>query len=137
MADVRHGLEDWYALVADDDDDWRALVSTTLRRAGLQVCEANDGDELLKRFEALQSLHCRYVVVVSDLNMPGLDGVAATAALRGASRDLPILIITGNPSPAVLDEARRAGADRVLSKPIPGALLVDAVRDVIGEHAHS
>jgi CheY-like chemotaxis protein len=129
--------EVWYALVADDDEDWRALISTCLRRAGFQVCEANDGDELLQRFQALQSLHCRYLVVISDVNMPGTDGVAATEALRSISSDVPIVIITGNSSAETLAAAHRAGANCVLSKPMPGADLVDAVRAVIGENAHA
>jgi len=128
---------DWYALVADDDDDWRVLMAATLRRAGFQVCEAHDGDELLQRFASLQSLHCHYVVVVSDVNMPGLDGVAATEQLRISAPGVPIVIITGNGSPETLAAAHRAGANRVLSKSSPGALLVDAVCQAISEDAHS
>jgi CheY-like chemotaxis protein len=127
----------WYALVADDDEDWRVLMATTLRRAGFQVCEANDGEELLQRFHALQSLHCQYLVVISDVNMPGTDGVAATEALRTASCDVPIVIITGNGSQETLDAAHRAGANCVLSKPVQGSALVDAVMAAIGENAHA
>lgn len=127
----------WYALVADDDDDWRTLVASSLRRAGFQVCEANDGEELLQRFRALQSLHCHYLVVVSDVNMPGTDGLTATEALRSASHDVPILIVTANGTPSTLEAAHRAGANRVISKPVPGPELVDAVREVIGEYAHA
>lgn len=128
---------EWYALVADDDDDWRALVSATLRRAGFQVCEARDGDELLQRYQALLALRCRYLVVVSDVNMPGTDGLTACETLRTSSTEIPIVIITGNESPEVLEAARMAGANFVLSKPIGGSALVDAVRRAIGEDAHA
>lgn len=137
MAEELSGPADWYALVADDDEDWRTLMAATLRRAGFQVCEATDGDELLSRFAALQSLHFRYLVVVSDVNMPGTDGVEATELLRGASGDLPILIVTGNASPEILDAARKAGANRVLAKPLASSSLIRAVREIIGENSHT
>ena len=131
------GARSWYALVADDDEDWRSLICATLRREGFQVCEANDGDELVQRFHALQSLNCRYLVVISDVNMPGTDGVAATQALRNVSMEVPILIVTGNGSPATLEAAERAGATCVLSKPLPGSELLAAVLTLIGENAHA
>lgn len=137
MAHAATQIGDWYALVADDDEDWRALVAITLRRAGFQVCEASDGDELLQRFQALQSLRCRYLVVVSDLNMPGTDGLAACEALRNAASDMPIVIVTGNESPDVRRAAQLAGANRVLSKPIGCPALIDAVREAIGEDSHA
>jgi CheY-like chemotaxis protein len=137
MDDSAAQVGEWYALVADDDDDWRTLVCATLRRAGFQVCEARDGDELLQRYQALQALRCRYLVIVSDLNMPGTDGLTACETLRSSSSEIPIVIITGNESPEVLEAARVAGANFVLSKPIGGPALVDAVRQAIGEDAHA
>jgi CheY-like chemotaxis protein len=127
MADVTSG-DGWYALVADDDDDFRALVCVALRRAGFQVCEARDGEELVERYAALRILTSQHLVVVSDIAMPGRGGVAATAALRNASSEVPILLVTGETSPSVLDAARAAGANHVLSKPCDGPTIVEAVR---------
>lgn len=118
----------WYALVADDDDDFRALASRALRRAGFQVCEARDGEELVERFSALRVLTNQQVVVVSDIAMPGRDGVTATAVLRNASPELPILLITGESNPGVLRAAQTAGATLVLAKPVDGITLVERVR---------
>jgi len=127
MADVTAG-DGWYALVADDDDDFRTLVCAALRRAGFQVCEARDGEELVERYAALRILTSQHLVVVSDIAMPGRDGVAATAALRNASLDVPILLVTGESNPSVLGAARAAGATHVLSKPCDGPTIVEAVR---------
>ena len=68
-----------YVLVADDD-------ASVLRRAGLQVCEACDGEELLERYQALRVLASDGLVVVSDIGMPGRDGISATGELRKPHR---------------------------------------------------
>jgi two-component system chemotaxis response regulator CheY len=124
----------WYAVVADDDDDWRSLVSMALRDAGFQVCEACDGEELLARYAALRVLTGQHVVVVSDIGMPGLDGVAATAELRNASEEVPILLVTGERSPRVLTAAHAAGATLVIAKPVDRGELVRAVRQLCSNH---
>jgi CheY-like chemotaxis protein len=121
-------VDGWYALVADDDDDFRTLVSAALRRAGYQVCEARDGEELVERYAALRILTKQHLVVVSDITMPGRDGVDATASLRSASSDVPILLVTGERSPNILGAARAAGATVVLSKPVDGPTIVETLR---------
>ncbi|MET0342214.1 MAG: response regulator [Polyangiales bacterium] len=117
----------WYALVADDDEDWRTLVSISLRRAGFQVCEACDGEELIHRFASLSALMSTHIVVVSDITMPGRDGVSATQQVRNASIDVPIILVTGERAPRILAAARDAGATLIMSKPIGCAELVEAV----------
>jgi CheY-like chemotaxis protein len=127
MADETRG-DGWYALIADDDDDFRLLAARALRRAGFQVCEARDGEELVERFAALRVLTDQHVVVVSDISMPGRDGVTATAVLRNASPGLPIILVTGESSPGILRAAHTAGATLVLAKPVDGITLVERVR---------
>jgi CheY-like chemotaxis protein len=127
MADEIVG-DGWYALIADDDDDFRLLAARALRRAGFQVCEARDGEELVERFSALRVLTSQHVVVVSDIAMPGRDGVTAAAVLRHAAPELPILLVTGESSPTVWRAAENAGATLVLAKPVDGITLVERVR---------
>jgi CheY-like chemotaxis protein len=127
MADENEG-GCWYALIADDDDDFRSLAARALRRAGFQVCEARDGEELVERYSALRVLTSQHVVVVSDISMPGRDGVSATAHLRHSAPELPILLVTGESSPTVLRAAATAGATLVLAKPVDGITLVERVR---------
>jgi CheY-like chemotaxis protein len=117
-----------YVLVADDDEDARAFLSAVLRRAGLKVCEACDGDELLERYRALQLLSEDGLIVVSDVGMPGCDGILATGELRRASPQVPIVIVTAFEDPATSRQAYEAGADVVLIKPIGRDTLLDAVQ---------
>jgi CheY-like chemotaxis protein len=116
------------ALLADDDEDSRALLATILRRAGFEVVEASDGQELLERYSAMRSTaHAGPDVVVSDIGMPGCDGISATQVLRSDSL-VPIVLITAFDDAATLQSARSAGADLVMFKPVDGASLVSAVR---------
>jgi CheY-like chemotaxis protein len=117
-----------YVLVADDDDDARDFVAGVLRRAGWQVCEACDGEELLERYKSLQLLATDGLIVVSDVGMPGCDGILATGALRRTSPTVPIVIVTGFEDAATSREAYAAGADLVLIKPVGRDTLIDAVR---------
>jgi len=117
-----------YVLVADDDEDARAFVAAVLRRAGVKVCEACDGEELLERYRALQVLSGDGLIVVSDVGMPGCDGILATGELRKASPGVPIVIVTGFEDPKTSRDAYAAGADLVLIKPVGRDTLLDAVQ---------
>lgn len=117
-----------YVLVADDDDDAREFLASVLRRAGLQVCEARDGEELLERFRALQVLAADGLLVVSDVGMPGCDGILATGELRRASKHVPIVIVTGFEDATTARQAYEAGADLVLIKPVGRETILDAVQ---------
>jgi response regulator NasT len=113
------------ALVADDDEDSRTLLASVLRRAGFCVVEASDGDELIERYSALEA-GAKPTVVVSDIGMPGCDGISATQKLRSES-PVPIVLVTAFEDQATLQSARSAGADLVLFKPVDAASLVRAV----------
>ena len=99
-------------LVVDDQRDIRRVVSRWLEHEGHDVIVAASGAE------ALQALQSQVVdVVVSDIAMDGMDGIALMRAIREIDLDLPIILLTGVPS---LETARRAieyGAFRYLTKP--------------------
>lgn len=107
-----------YALVADDDDEWRQLAAAVLRRVGLKVCEAADGQELLSQFSRLRADGTNPALVVSDIQMPGATGIEAAAALRGEAPRLPIVLLTGLKDGFTRRCARDAGATLVLTKPV-------------------
>jgi CheY-like chemotaxis protein len=127
----------WFALVADDDDDTRDLISRALRRAQLQVCEACDGDELLKRYDALDALGTLRLLVVSDIDMPGHNGLEVARTLRSAGVQGPIVLVTGLSGPEVRNAAAEAGADIVLSKPVDPLKLLETVRTFVGSPRRS
>ena len=105
-------------LVADDDEDMRALVAAVLRADGYDVVEACDGAELLTRLEeAIDNPGARPDVVITDIMMPKLSGLGVLDALRRAQVHFPVLLMTVLADASVHIVARRLGALGVLRKP--------------------
>lgn len=105
-------------LVADDDDDMRALMVGTLRRDGYSVMEARDGGELLEMLrDAIDDEGTRPDIVVTDVRMPRLSGLGVLQELKRAHMHMPVIVVTvfGDDSMHVV--ARRLGAVGVLRKP--------------------
>jgi CheY-like chemotaxis protein len=115
------------AIVADDDDDLRCLMASALQRAGFDVSQARDGMELVAMVFAHRGSE---LLVVSDIAMPGGDGIAATRQLRETMLGLPIVLVTACQDAATLQSAESAGADRVLLKPLDLCELVDLAIDL-------
>lgn len=127
------GLDPVRILVADDDDDFRELLLTTLKRefpdAEIQ-CVA-DGNQALQAFDERQ-----HSVAIIDLEMPGLDGIELTRRLRArdGARSVPIVVITGNGGGSEWKQLSALGADGFLVKPVNIRDLVPLVRRAIGDH---
>jgi two-component system response regulator DesR len=114
-------------LLADDQALVRGALSALL---GLErdlevVAEVSSGDQVV---EAVRE-H-RPDVALLDVEMPGLDGIEATAALRAAFPDVRVLIVTTFGRPGFLRRAMQAGASGFVVKDTPAAQLADAVRRV-------
>jgi two-component system, chemotaxis family, chemotaxis protein CheY len=101
-------------VAVDDTRTLRELLSRALRAAGHDVVEAENGQEGYERV-----LEHRPDAVVTDLNMPVLDGLGLTRAVRGhdAIRHTPILILTTEDGSAIKAEGRKAGATAWMVKP--------------------
>jgi signal transduction histidine kinase/CheY-like chemotaxis protein len=112
-------------LVADDNATNRHLMRTLLRKDGHDVAFASDGAEA---FAAVQA--APFDLVLMDLQMPRMDGIEATGAIRAlpGTADLPIVALTA--SAVMLDRpaCRSAGFDGCLGKPIDTAALADLLR---------
>ncbi|ABS01822.1 response regulator [Kineococcus radiotolerans] len=112
------------ALVVDDDEMISHLVSAGLRAAGMTVVTASDGREALQRLaEAVPD------VVVSDVNMPGMDGFALVSRLRAepATRAVPLVFLTSRAEASDALAALRLGADDYVRKPFDLTELVARV----------
>lgn len=108
-------------LAIDDTKTLRELLAVTLRQAGHEVAEAEDGLQGLARFEEF-----RPDVVISDLNMPNCDGIEFTRAARAKpeAEGVPIIILTTETDPAIKAQGRQAGATAWMIKPFdPPTLL--------------
>ncbi|WP_448810845.1 response regulator [Agromyces bauzanensis] len=111
-------------LVADDQALFREALTTLLEvQPGIEVVgEAGDGEEAVRRGAEL-----RPDVVLMDLRMPVLDGIAATARLRDEQPDVRVLALTTFDDDEDVFAAIRAGAVGYLLKDVSGARLVEAL----------
>jgi DNA-binding response OmpR family regulator len=108
-------------LVVDDESDIRGLVRELLERAGHEVHEATDGNDGLRAFYAWQP-----ELVILDVTMPGLDGIATLQRIRDLS-DVPVVMLTARADE--LDKVRglRTGADDYVTKPFGRQELIARV----------
>ena len=121
-------------LVVDDTLDARELYAEYLRIAGLRAEVAEDGQEALSKASSL-----RPRVIVMDLAMPRMDGWEATRRLKAdpATRDIPIIALTGHAIERSRERAIEAGADGYLTKPCyPDTLLAEVHRVMREPHRH-
>jgi chemotaxis protein histidine kinase CheA len=118
------------ALVADDSPVVRDVIAQALRAHGLQVVVAGDGEEAL----ALLEVQARVDVVVTDIEMPRLDGLALVRALRGRqrSRDVPVVAISMRGGEPERQAALAAGVSVYIDKgQFSQALLWQTVRPLV------
>jgi two-component system chemotaxis response regulator CheY len=116
-------------LNVDDSASVRQMVQLTLQGAGYKVLQANDGADGLSKARA-----SAVDMVVTDLNMPVMNGLALIRELRKlpAYRGVPILFLTTESDAAVKKEAKDAGATGWITKPFQQDQLVAVVRKVLG-----
>ena len=115
-------------LVVDDSVSLRKLLALTLQGAGNVVCEVDSGPSALKAARS-----GTFDLVISDLNMPGMDGITLVAELRKLQsyRSTPILILTTEMDVSRKQAARTAGATGWLVKPFDPTSLLATVRKVL------
>lgn len=116
-------------LAVDDSASIRQMVSFTLKSAGYDVVEAVDG------MDGLEKAKSRSVnLVLTDQNMPRMDGLTLIKNLRGMPQygSTPILMLTTESSDAMKAQGRSAGATGWLVKPFDPQKLIEVVRKVIG-----
>src|SRR5690242_5356857 len=115
-------------LTVDDSATVRQMVSFTLKASGYEVIEATDGQDALSKLT--QPLN----MVVTDLNMPSLDGLGLIKALRAhpTCKYVPIVVLTTESEPAKKQEAKTAGATAWIVKPFRPEQLVAVVQKVLG-----
>ena len=110
-------------LLVDDEEAILRGFGRLLTVAGHAVVMAPDG---VKAFAALEA--GTFDVVVSDIRMPGMDGLALLRAIRGRDLDVPVIFMTGSPTLETAVEAIQYGAYQYLMKPVDAAALSEAVK---------
>ncbi len=119
-------------LVVDDDAALRTVLVGLLRQGGYAARAVASGEE------ALRSVAAEHVdVVVTDLRMPGMDGLALVAALAKQAPDLPVIMISAHGTVPVAVEAMKAGAKEFLLKPFDKDDVLATVARVLETHGRT
>ncbi len=115
-------------LAVDDSASMRQMVTFTLKNAGFDVTEAVDGQDALDKASVRD-----FDLVLTDQNMPRLDGIGLTKRLREQPKfkSTPILILTTESSDQMKQAGRAAGATGWLVKPFDPAKLIEVIGKVI------
>ena len=120
-------------LVAEDNPTNQWLIRQQFVKLGCRVVIAPDGLAALETFDARTE---EFALIVSDYHMPGLDGPDVARAIRereaGTGHRTPIVALTANAMPAVVDSCRKAGMDDVLTKPTELAVLRQTLERWVG-----
>jgi two-component system response regulator (stage 0 sporulation protein F) len=115
-------------LVAEDDDEMRALLGQALRASGYEVAELSDGLHLVARLASKES--GEFGAIVSDIRMPGVSGLEVLEGLRKCKGAPPVILITAFGDRETHMLARRLGAAAMFDKPFDMEELLAELRRV-------
>jgi two-component system chemotaxis response regulator CheY len=115
-------------MVVDDSGMTRKMLSLSLSREGFAVEMAENGMEALEKL-----FKDRYDLVITDMNMPQMDGMELLRHLRNDSqyRSVPVVVLSSNSTPEEIQRAMKAGANFYLIKPTDSAKLIECVRKAL------
>jgi CheY-like chemotaxis protein len=115
-------------LLAEDSEDMRRVLSLELKQRGCRVVTAADGQEAVET-----ALTARPDLILMDLHMPRLDGLAATAQIRAHSEleAVPIIAVTAFDTYGIREAALEAGCHDYLLKPLDPNALERALRGAL------
>lgn len=113
-------------LVVEDDDDTCSGVCVRLRHDGYQVFSIGDGQNAVSLVQKIDP-----DVVLLDLGLPGVDGLAVLQRLRALRADLPVIVVSAWEESRYESKCLESGAGMFLQKPIVGEQLSAAVRSMV------
>jgi len=116
-------------MTVDDSASVRQMVGFTLKQAGFEVLEAVDGEDALGKLDG-KAVN----MVITDLNMPNMDGIQLIRELRARPqfKFLPIIMLTTESQSAKKQEGRQVGATGWIVKPFKPEQLLAVTRKVLG-----
>jgi FixJ family two-component response regulator len=112
--------------IVDDDDSLRTALSGLLRSHGYRVCGHPSAESFLKSGDV-----GRVDCIVSDIHMPGMDGLEFKRQLDAISDGTPVIMITGRTHPHLDAEVSAVGAYGPIAKPFEAATLLDRIQSAI------
>ncbi len=116
-------------LVVDDSATVRNEVSTFLSNNGFQVETAHDGNDGLEKMRADSGIK----LVISDVNMPNMDGLTMVEKIRGelGNANVNVIMLTTESDPRMKERGKAAGVKGWIVKPFKGDAVVGAVRKLV------
>lgn len=121
-------------LLVEDSEPLRTVVARSLGRAGFEVVEARDGSDALKQLSLVSCGNRRFDLVISDVRLPGYDGLNLLATMRQLDPPIPAIIITAFGSESLHATAQRIGAVATLDKPFALDDLIDLAHSATADH---
>jgi two-component system, NtrC family, nitrogen regulation response regulator NtrX len=120
-------------LVVDDDSDIRLALEMILQYQGFEVWTAKDGEEALRRLDIEEQKGKRAGLVMTDLKMPGIDGMALLERIAARKDPPPIVMISGHGDVATAVEAVKRGAVNFLEKPLDENRVLVTIKSALRE----
>ncbi len=112
--------------IVDDDDDVRSSLENYLRSAGVEVRAFESAEGFLASSDRLEA-DC----LITDLHMPGMDGMSLQRELNRIGRTFPVIVMTAFPTHAAQEQSASLGAVAFLVKPVDPDLLLDRVEELL------
>jgi FixJ family two-component response regulator len=112
--------------IVDDDDSLRTALDGLLRSHGYNVCEHPSAESFLASTDRGQ-VDC----IISDIHMPGMDGLEFKRQLDAIGDHTPVIMITGRTYPDLDAQVSAAGACGPLAKPFAATALLDGIKDAL------
>lgn len=116
-------------MTVDDAATMRKMISFTLKSVGHEVVEASDGTDALAQLQGGRTVD----LIITDVNMPTMDGITLTRHARQLNhcKAIPILVLTTESEPAKKAEAKSAGATGWITKPFSQDQLLAVIAKVL------
>lgn len=121
-------------LIVDDSNTARASLQYTLKNAGYEVRAAENGVKALEALRAIHSENHECIMVITDINMPEMDGISLIKNIRSGDffSFVPIIVITTESEDSKKNEGKEAGATGWIVKPFNAEKLLQVVKKLVG-----
>lgn len=119
-------------LIVDDNETTRLLLTRILQPLGMETVEAVDGIDALDKFQQLRFKKPGVSLIITDMNMPNMDGMTFVRRARTINKTTPILFITAQQRQELKDQGEEAGVSGWIVKPFVKETVQEIVKSVLG-----